>query len=454
MLRVTSKQRRRSSPVTSVAEIAQAMKALLTETATRLGRETGFVRRRSKLDGAGFARAAVLGWGQQPQARLSQLAQMAAAAGVPISPQGLDQRFGEPAASLLRALLAEAMSTLVSAAPVAVPLLRRFTAVAVQDSTVINLPDDLAQVWAGCGDAARHHLAALKVQPRLDLLAGTLDDLLLAAGRTHDRTCARQSAPLAPGSLFLGDLGYFAVPRLRALDAQRVVFVSRLLVSTALFAPTGERLDLAARLRQEAAPALELAVELGVAERLPVRLLAARVRQEVADQRRRQLKEAARKRGRAPSRARLALVGWTILVTNAPPEQLSAAEAFVLARVRWQVELVFKLWKERARVDEWRSGKAWRILCEVYAKLLGVLLQHWLLVASCWHYPDRSPVKAAATVRGHALLIAYALRGAFDLAQVLGLLRETLQACPRLERRKKHPAAFQLLLELPDAALP
>jgi hypothetical protein len=452
MLRVIGERRRRSFPMASVVEIATAMKTLLTETAARLGRETGFVRRRSKLDGAAFARTCVLGWEQHPDARLSQLAQTAAGLGVPIRPQGLDQRFGEAAAAFLRALLEAAMTTLVGAAPVAIPLLQRFSAVVVQDSAIINLPDALAAVWPGCGDVAQRHLAALKVQPRLDLLGGTLDELLLAAGRTQDQTCARQSAPLPPGALYLADLGYFALGRLGALSARGAYVVSRLKVQRAVFAASGERLDLAQLLAHARAPLVECAVTLGVGERLPARLLAARVGQEVADQRRRRLKEEARKRGQAISRARLALIDWTILVTTAPPEKLSAAEAFILARVRWQVELVFKLWKERARVDDWRSANPWRILCEVYAKLLGALLQHWLLVATCWQDADRSPVKAAATIRDHALLVAYALRGAFDLTRVLDLLAQTLRSCPRLDRRRKHPAAFQLLLEPPDAA--
>jgi hypothetical protein len=452
MLELPSKQRRRSFPMASVAEIASAMKSLLTETATRLGRELRFVRRASKLDGAAFARICVLGWQEHPDARLSQLAQTAASLGVRISPQGLDQRFGEPAAAFLRALLAAALTTAVRATPVAVPVLQRFSAVVVQDSTIITLPDALAAAWAGCGDVARHHLAALKVQPRLDLLAGTLDELLLASGRAHDQACAGQSAPLPPGSLYLADLGYFALPRLAALAGQGVHVVSRLKVQAALFTPEGARLDLAGLLARAPAPLVERDVLLGAGERLPVRLVAARVPQEVADQRRRALKEAARKDGRPLSRARLALVDWTILITNAPPDKLSAAEVFVLARVRWQIELVFKLWKERARVDAWRSADPWRILCEVYAKLLGVVLQHWLVLATCWADPDRSLVKASATIRDHALLLAYALRGALDLARVLDLLAQTLQACPRLERRRKHPATFQLLLESHDAA--
>ena len=76
--------------MTSVTEIAAAMKSLLTETATRVGRETGFVRRQSKLDGAGFARTTVLGWMQDPDAALSALVQTTATLGIPVSAQALD----------------------------------------------------------------------------------------------------------------------------------------------------------------------------------------------------------------------------------------------------------------------------------------------------------------------------------------------------------------------------
>jgi hypothetical protein len=42
-------------------------------------------------------------------------------------------------------------------------------------------------------------------------------------------------------------------------------------------------------------------------------------------------------------------------------------------RLRWQIELFWKLWKQEGKIDTWRSNKPQRILTEVSAKLLGVI---------------------------------------------------------------------------------
>ena len=73
--------------------------------------------------------------------------------------------------------------------------------------------------------------------------------------------------------------------------------------------------------------------------------MAVRVPQEVADRRRQKAKDKAKSKGRTPSQAYLALLDWTLFVTNVPAEMLSGQQVATLYRVRWQVELVFKLWK-------------------------------------------------------------------------------------------------------------
>ena len=142
-------------------------------------------------------------------------------------------------------------------------------------------------------------------------------------------------------------------------------------------------------------------------------------------------------------------------MTNVPVALLSLEEALVLARVRWQIELLFKLWKQHAYIDEWRSKKSWAILCEVYAKLIALVFQHWLLVICCWDYPDRSLVKAAQTVRTFVPLLTSALSGLSDLSAVLERFQDILHQGCRINPRRKHPNTYQRLLALttPEGAL-
>lgn len=440
--------------MTSVAEIGQAMRTVLSTVADKAAKQTGFTKRESKLTGAKFAQTTVLGWLKKPDASLGELCQTAASVGVAITPQGLDDRFTPEAAALLEQVLNAAIGQVVASEPVAIPILQRFGGVVVQDSSIINLPDALVAVWQGCGDSTGHHLAALKLQVRLDVLNGTLYGPLLENGRTNDRGSALQAVSLPVRALWLTDLGYFSLEHLRAVDDQGAFFLTRLFLQTALFDQDGQRLDLLTILEGAEAPEgeIDLSVQLGAREHLPARLLAVRVCQEVADQRRRRLREEARKQGKTPSKVRLAYADWTVLVTNVPREQLLLTEAMVLSRVRWQVELLFKLWKSHGKVDQWRSQKPWRILCEVYAKLTAMLVQHWLLLVGCWAYPNRSLVKAAQTVRDSAPMLASAMAGHLDIALPIEQLKGCLAVGCRINPRHKKPNAYQLLLNLPKVA--
>jgi alkanesulfonate monooxygenase SsuD/methylene tetrahydromethanopterin reductase-like flavin-dependent oxidoreductase (luciferase family) len=171
-----------------------------------------------------------------------------------------------------------------------------------------------------------------------------------------------------------------------------------------------------------------------------------RVSEEVAQQRRKRIREAAQDHGREPSEEVLYLAGWTIVVTNVPRARLSLPEALVLLRLRWQIERLFRLWKEHGQIDEWRSKNPWRILCELYGKLSALLIQQWLIHEGCWHDPWRSLVKAAAVVRREANRIMVALYEG-GLEHVLYAIARCMRSGCRLERRKSHPSTAQLLLE-------
>ena len=81
----------------------------------------------------------------------------------------------------------------------------------------------------------------------------------------------------------------------------------------------------------------------------------------------------------------------------------------------------------------------------MYAKLLGLLLQHWFLLIRCWHEPHRSLLKAAKAVRRHVVLLAAAFEGDLAFSTAIGRIQKVAQAGARLNSRSDAPNTSQML---------
>jgi len=288
--------------------------------------------------------------------------------------------------------------------------------------------------------------AALKLQVGLDLVSGRLL-ATLHDGRSQDQRAPHLGLALPAGTLRIQDLGYFNLGRMAAWDAAGVCFLSRCKVGTTVITADGQCRELGRFLAAQSQTVVDVPVWLGARARLRCRLIAVRVPAQVAAARRRKRHADAQRAGKMVSTARLELADWTVLVTNVPVDRLSVREALVLARVRWPIELVFKRWKAGGRVDEWRSGKPWRILCAVYAKLLGQVVPHWLLLTGCWDLPARSLTKAGAVVRAEAAALAQAVAHAGRLRGQVRQLVRLLRSVSGVSRRRQRPAWYQLLAD-------
>jgi hypothetical protein len=433
--------------MSSLAQVATALQEVLTTVAAAEARDSGFVQRVRRWTGPTFVQTLVLGWLSNPRASLRELVQIAAKQGVRSTPQALAQRFTPAAATLLERVLAAAITQVIVAAPVAVPLLQRFTGVVILDSSTIALPDGAAERWAGCGGRVpQGSAAALKLTVRFDLGRGRLDGPVLSAGRAQDRSSVLHHAPVPPGTLRLSDLGFWSLEVFGQLTATGAYWLTRLNLQVALFDAAGQRSDLARWLRRQPGQ-IDVPVTLGVRAHLPARLLGVRVPRTVAAERRRKLKAAAHRAGKTPPQTTLALADWTLLVTNVPPARLSVPEALALARARWQVELLFKLWKSHGQIDASRSADPWRVLCEVYAKVIAMVIQHWVLLVGCWAYADRSLTEAATTVRREAMWLLAALPAHRRLVDALAAIQRCMTAGCRIAKHRRKPSTFQLLTD-------
>jgi len=435
----------RRTPMSTVTQVEAAVKTIFGR-AEALGRHTGFVQRvrQGKFTGRSFAATLVLGLLQPGEVSLSTLAHFATHLGVQVSPQAIDERCGEGAAHFLQQLLNVAFTQVVAADPVAIPLLRRFREVIVEDSSTFTLPPQLRGEWEGCGGSGSP--AAFKVQVRQDLLTGGFTGLAMQSGRTPDSRSTLKEQRRGTRSVRIADLGYFDTAQFQRETETGEYFLSRYKAGNVqLFSVEGERIDLLALLREHAGQASsQCAVLVSATRRVPARLLAIPVPEEVAVKRQAAAIRKAQKHSRQANPQLLELSHWTLLLTNIPAEELSIEEAVVLYRLRWQIELLFKLWKHFQQAATSRSQHPWHILCDIYAKLLGCLLVHWVMIVGCWQIPSRSMVKAAHAIRTQAVLIAKALGGKLTLRWVLREIMQGLAGC-RMTSRKTAPHAYQLM---------
>lgn len=412
----------------------------------------GFIVRQNVLTGPAVARACVFRWLANPKATLQDIA-----ADLGVSEQALQQHLDRKAHAFFKALIAEALARLAKArfAARALGLLRAFPAVVVEDCTTVSLPAALAGLFPGCGGAeAGHGAAAVKILARYELKAGKLLALSFHPGRARDVDLAARPADLPAGCLYLADMGFFGAARLGLLGTS-CHWITRIPAGTCVRADGGEWVVLGEWLKGLCGDVADVPGELVKSVGTACRLVALRCPPAVAAERRRRLRERRwRKDRKEPSAGQLACCDWTVFATSVSAKVLGPREVWVAYRCRWQVELLFK----RAKgLTGWsfthgRSGD--RVVAELLAKVLGLVVLHWATLLSG---PALSEVSATALMRraaesAKAIGRALAKGGDGLVEELCQMLQELDRLRPRPKRRRK-PNTLDLLAN-PELAAP
>jgi hypothetical protein len=415
-----------------------------------LARQTQFVVRLRRLHPAGFAHAFCLFLIRYPKASLEQLA-----AELKITASALCEQLHKPAAAdFLFALLSHALQRLAAATlrPVAIPLLRRFNGVYLTDSTSLPLPAGLADRFAGCGGGDGPDdpsaVAAVKILVRLRLDAAQAAEILLGAARTPDVHLLRRLAGLPAGALHIADLGFFDSAAFADFSQRGVYWLTRLPARVSVQPESGRWQELAWFLRDLDRQGIDRwEGTLSIVQLAPVsaRVFVRRCPAEEAARRRRKLQDRMRRKGKTAGQRQLTLCDWWVLATNVPADKLNAAEAWELYRSRWQIELAFKRWKSLGGLAIDRRHAQTRALCELYGKLLGVLLVDWLALHRGGLLSGRSIWRAWQIVLELLPQVTLALEGRLDWADVLTDLIRRLDRRRKQPRRRKRPSTRQRL---------
>jgi Transposase DDE domain len=427
--------------VLQVTALAWALQTLFTTTAEQLARLTNFIRRRRKLTGPRFAQVLVFEWISDPSTTFETLARK-----LDLTPQGLDQRLSSAAWTFLKQLLRQALRAAHHARRQPQGLFDRFTAVIVEDSTSIALPASLAADFPGCGGSnATDGAAALKILLRWNLRTGEILTLRAYAGRTADRHLATDPRSLPDGSLYLADLGFFRLEHRRAFAAGKF-WISRVGADTRVNVD-GRWQRWSEWLRDYGGSLFDGPARLGKTDPLACRLIARRCPPEIAATRRRRCHARAKKSGRGTASGwQLAACDWQLWATNVPGSVLSASEVDTVYRCRWQIELFFKRAKSLGGWGVDPRRRELRVLIELWAKLLGVVVMHWAALLGGGVLAGVSLWKLMRVVQEYGRPLRRALQeGETAWLRAWNDLGRELARVPRQRPSKRKPLAFQTL---------
>jgi len=420
------------------------------QTAEEKGKETKFIERKRKVSASLFLQALIWTVYREGKISLGQLAATMQALELEcdVSEQALDERFNKEAKEFLQTMFVEALKQSLPEQEKQTNILSTFKAVYLIDSSTVSLPDILKEEFTGCGgDGAE---SSVKMYLLLNYLTGRYQAIELRDGKKADQNMGEQFLREKPTqALWIFDLGFFKLDFLQAIVELGSYFLSRLqsqvVISVINSNAKREVFDLDTFLKY--APkdrVFELEIYLSN-RKFSTRLICSAVNTEVAATRRRKAKEKAQTKGRTPSQKYLARCDWSLYITNAPAEQLPTSTIATVYRVRWQIELVFKLAKSQANLDHISSKKPHRVMCEFYAKLIALLLFERLVeIIPCNSKLSISPVKAWRRLSLLLLVWGRQIRQSCSLVCLLEII-SFLSHRSKSSSKLKHPSTLQRL---------
>lgn len=356
-----------------------------------------------------------------------------------LAKQSLWERINEGAVGFLQHVLAMVIGQRVQASGRPVPsALKAFKRVLIQDSTTIKLTAKLAAFFPGSKNQCGSKNGQLKIQAIYELLTQRFVSFSLSAFTRNDQAAAKDILALVRiGDLILRDLGYFVLKSFEGIADAGAFFLSRIRLDVNIYDPiTHKELNLLRQLKRYGR--LDRQVLLG-GQAMPVRLVALKLPEAVAAERRRKAKQNRDKRCKPNARS-LKLLGWAIFITNVSPEVCSAKTVAQIYGLRWHIETLFKVWKSHFRITEVPKGSESELLVVIYARLifLTVLAQvhgvDWLDPWEAHKSPPRSILKIAALLGDFFLVLCFEAWN-IKLSEALAV---QLDYHGRYDRRSRH----------------
>ena len=353
-------------------------------------RETGFYRRKSKVKPSVFFDLLMYDMSSGTSKSLSQLSIEARSEyDIGVTKQGIDKKFNEHTLQFLKNLIKKQLSV-ESDLHIDAGWLSSFDRVTIKDGTRFHLPEEYKDYLPGSGGSGSK--AGACIQFEYDLKSGNVAVMDITASNRPDVKDALELLDnVKKGDLIIRDLGYYAFKSFINIIKKEAFFISRLGAKTNVFEMSCgnyKKLDFKAvynQMKRGKLLSIYKDVFIGSEEKIPVRLVIELMPDDIYEERMRKIHKLHKKKGYQTSEKYKFLSRFNLFITNVTKEVLPDKVISSLYRMRWQIELIFKIWKSVFGIHHVRKMKYQRWLCLLHFKLL-MMIVNWNIIMAQRNY--------------------------------------------------------------------
>jgi len=296
---------------------------------------------------------------------------------VEASKQGLSERYNLRTVEFMKTIMSQAINhTLPS---IDAGWLGCFNKVRIKDGTRFDLPEQFAEEMPGFGGSASTSGACIQFE--FDIKAGSIQDInITPANRPDSKDAGETMDNVDENDLIIRDLGYFSTDVFSHFWEKGAHVLSRLNTSVQIYHQNDKQIetldfkDLYNWMTRNNLTIIDKQVLVSEKNKLPMRLVAQIVPEEVYRKRLERAAKSNKKKIEEQTEKYKARARFNLFVTDLPSEMIPANALMALYHIRWQIELVFKIWKSSFCIDHIKKMKYERWLCQLIAKVIAVLL--------------------------------------------------------------------------------
>lgn len=403
----------------------------------KLAYETGFIRRKRKIMARLFLEKIISVFLSTPDASLEYFASAFADQNLIVSKPALHKKFNPQTVKFTEQILEFLLKDVFNKHPLGLKVLPEINNIIVGDSSIIRLSDALKGHFPAQRNAKS---ASIKIQAVMNVLDNQIKSLEITSAREPDQGYKKYLDYVQGNDLWIGDLGYFALASFKTICEKGAFFLSRYFRRTTLYDESGTKpINLRQQLTEAGEDQVELTVKLG-SKGVVCRCIALRLSEKDYEKRLKNLKEKSRRSSRKSFKAGDVLNQWTILVTNLP-QRLEATDLWKLYRLRWQIELLFKMMKTFLNLRAVKTVNSHRTMVSIHVSLMVMTL----LTLVTMTIPDRevSLYKACRWFTRHIDSFLQSL-GRQTETMIIGMREKIKRFCCK-ETRKKRLSTRQIL---------